>query len=46
MNYNLHWLIATAYNRKLINRERFVSLWAFVQSLNEERNKGYVRDHL
>ena len=39
MNYSFFWLVAVAYDRKLIDRERFVSLWSFVQSLEEEKNK-------
>ena len=34
MNYKAwNWLIAYSYQRKLITREKFISLWATVQYL-------------
>jgi len=38
MNYCWNWLIAYSYQRGLINREKFISLWRTVQHLDEMRN--------
>jgi len=37
MNYCFNWLIIYAYRRRLIDREKFVSLWKFVQDMDELR---------
>jgi len=38
MNYCWFWLIAESYQRGLIDRQRFVSLWKTVQHLTEMLN--------
>jgi hypothetical protein len=39
MDFSIYWLIIYAWRNRLIDREKFKSLWTIVQALGDERKQ-------